>query len=87
LGKLKMDDWLTTGRGVEDFDNEWANYYYVPYSDVYHTSENCPHIKNSENLVAGSAMYHLDGPLRAGGYRVAMNDLEKCSWCESNEKD
>lgn len=84
---------MKTGTTVEDL--EWAKYLYVPYSDVYHTQHECPHIKDSENLVGGTTLMDLNGPLRGGAERVFGGGEEmtekhaasKCSWCEENSED
>jgi len=86
-----------TGWTVEDCveqvrdmgDDPEAQYYYTTYSDVFHTSPQCPHISDSESLHITGRRLNLNGPLMAGVNRVAgpsdeYCDLRECSWCEEN---
>lgn len=80
---------MKTGHTIDEFD--WANYYYVQYSDVYHTQQDCPHIQDSDNLVGGRTLSDLNGPYRGGAERVFFTegdteDANKCSWCEKREE-
>jgi len=94
-----MSQWEMTKTGwtIEDCvteveemgDDPEAQYYYVPYSDVFHTSPDCPHIQDSENLNVVGLRSHLNGPLMAGANRIAgptdeFCDLEECGWCEEH---
>lgn len=75
---------------VEDLgDDPEAQYYYTTYSDVFHTTPECPHIQDSEHLHVSGLRSDLNGPLVAGANRVVgptdeYCDLEECSWCEEN---
>lgn len=70
-------------------DDPEAQYYYTTYSDVFHTSPQCPHISDSESLHVAGMRSSLNGPLKAGANRVVGSsdeycDLQECNWCEEN---
>lgn len=70
-------------------DDPEAQYYYTTYSDVFHTSPECPHIQESANLHVTGRRSRLNGPLIAGANRVAGPtdehcDLRECGWCEEH---
>jgi len=70
-------------------DDPEAQFYYVTYSDVFHTTPRCPHIQDSKNLHVTGLRSNLNGPLKAGANRIAgptdeYCDLRECSWCEEN---
>jgi hypothetical protein len=75
---------------VEEFgDDPERQYYYVSYSDVYHTSPRCPHIQQSDNLDVAGRLSGLNGPYRGGANRVISavddgEDIDQCSWCAEN---
>lgn len=90
-------DGSRTGWTIEDCVGEiesWGDdpekhFYYVSYSDIYHTSPDCPHIQNSERLHVAERLTQLNGPLIAGANRVVSpidggEDIDQCSWCEKH---
>lgn len=94
---LTQWDLTKTGWTVEDCvesveemgDDPENQYYYTTYSDVFHTTPRCPHLKGSENVHVTTFRSDLNGPLMAGENRVAGPtdehcDLRECGWCEEN---
>jgi len=97
MSSLSEWDLTKTGWGIDDLveevekldDDPQEQYYYATYSDVFHTSPDCPHIQESENLHVAGLRSNLNGPYMAGANRVAGPsddhcDLRECSWCEEN---
>lgn len=78
-----------TGWSIDDILNElekWGDdpenqYYYTTYSDVIHTSPECPHIQDSERLHYAGMPSSLNGPYSAGAHRFT-SEMDECSWCE-----
>ena len=76
---------------VEDLgDDPERQYYYVRYSDVYHSTPRCPYIQGSNNLDVFGMLSDLNGPYRGGANRVISavddgEDIDLCSWCQEND--
>lgn len=90
-------DYRYTGWTIDDLveeverfgDDPEEQYYYVTYSDVFHTTPRCPHIQDAKTLHVTGQRSRLNGPLMAGENRVAGPtdehcDLRECGWCEEN---
>lgn len=90
-------DGRRTGRSIDDLvaeveavdEHPENQYYYTTYSDVFHTTPRCPHLKDSNRLHVAGKRSDLNGVLVAGANRVAgptdeFCDLRECGWCEQN---
>lgn len=87
-----MDPAYKTGRTIDDHLSEieggshpdpddWI--WYVTYSDVYHTSHECPHLAQSDSVFRAGGLHSLSMAREPGlkGPRDPLTDMDECGWC------